>query len=251
MPSKLIGMMASGRPVVATAAPDTEIWQVLQGRGLVVPPGDAQALADAIERLGASPEYGTRYGMAARAYVEQNLERDKVLRAFEAELASLVEESQRRLSAHVDASIPQRTAFDLSPRARRGPDRARPVRRGLGARPRVGRQLTIAAVVAMALFLLLGEARRLYGSWRLRSSEDEYANVFSVWVIVCAALVVAAFLLKVSANYSRAAIVAWFLVTPALLMYSRLALRATLRALRRSGRNTRTVAVVGTGTIAE
>jgi colanic acid biosynthesis glycosyl transferase WcaI len=94
MPSKLIGMMASGRPVVATAAQDTEIWKVLQGRGVVVPPGDAQALADAIERLGASPELGARYGMAARAYVEQNLERDKVLRSFEAELAALVEQSR-------------------------------------------------------------------------------------------------------------------------------------------------------------
>ncbi|HUJ87521.1 MAG TPA: glycosyltransferase, partial [Burkholderiales bacterium] len=94
MPSKLIGMMASGRPVVATAAPDTEIWRVLDRRGLVVPPGDALALADAIERLGTSPELGTRYGMAARAYVEQNLERDKVLRAFEAELAALVQESR-------------------------------------------------------------------------------------------------------------------------------------------------------------
>ncbi|MGH8746674.1 MAG: undecaprenyl-phosphate glucose phosphotransferase [Burkholderiales bacterium] len=112
-------------------------------------------------------------------------------------------------------------------------------------------QLTLTAVVAIVLFLLLGEARRLYASWRLRSSDDEYANVLSVWVVVCAALVAAAFLLKVSALYSRAAIVAWFLVTPALLMYSRLALRAALRALRSGGRNTRTVAVVGTGSIAE
>ncbi|MGH8746675.1 MAG: glycosyltransferase, partial [Burkholderiales bacterium] len=94
MPSKLIGMMASGRPVVATAAPDTEIWKVLQGRGIVVPPGDARALADAIERLGATPQDGARYGMAARAYVEQNLERDKVLRRFEAELVALVEQSR-------------------------------------------------------------------------------------------------------------------------------------------------------------
>ncbi|HUJ87520.1 MAG TPA: undecaprenyl-phosphate glucose phosphotransferase [Burkholderiales bacterium] len=111
--------------------------------------------------------------------------------------------------------------------------------------------LTLAAAVAIGLFLLLAEARRLYGSWRLRSSEDEYANVLAVWVFVCAVLLVAAFLLKVSAIYSRAAIVAWFLVTPALLMYSRLAVRALLRALRRSGRNIRAVAVVGTGSMAE
>ena len=94
MPSKLIGMMASGKPVVATAAQDTEIWNVLQGRGVVVSPGDAQALADAIERLGSSPELGKRYGLAARAYVEENLDKDKVLRTFEAQLLELVKESQ-------------------------------------------------------------------------------------------------------------------------------------------------------------
>ena len=110
--------------------------------------------------------------------------------------------------------------------------------------------LTLAAAIAAGAFLVIGEARRLYSSWRLRSSDDEYANVLAAWVLVCGALVVAAFLLKVSAHYSRAAIVAWFLVTPALLMYSRLAVRTLLRALRRAGRNTRSVAVVGTGSIA-
>ena len=110
--------------------------------------------------------------------------------------------------------------------------------------------LTLAVVVAAAAFLIIGEARRLYASWRLRSSDDEYANVFAAWAFVCAGLVVAAFLLKVSAHFSRAAIVAWFLVTPALLIYSRLAVRSLLRTLRRRGRNSRTVAVVGTGAVA-
>ena len=91
MPSKLLGMMASGKPVVAMAAPDTEIWNVMQGRGLVVPPEDSRALADAIKQLGADAALGSRLGAAARAFVEENLERDKVLSAFEAELVALVD----------------------------------------------------------------------------------------------------------------------------------------------------------------
>ena len=79
--------------VVAMAAPDTQIWNVMAGRGLVVPPEDSRALAEAIERLDADPELSSRLGAAARAYVEENLERGKVLRAFEAQLASLVERS--------------------------------------------------------------------------------------------------------------------------------------------------------------
>ena len=33
MPSKLLGMMASGKPVVAMAARDTQTWKVMEGRG--------------------------------------------------------------------------------------------------------------------------------------------------------------------------------------------------------------------------
>src|SRR5208283_2083777 len=38
MPSKLTGMMASGRAIVATAYPGTELFSVLEGRGIVTPP---------------------------------------------------------------------------------------------------------------------------------------------------------------------------------------------------------------------
>ena len=109
---------------------------------------------------------------------------------------------------------------------------------------------TRASAAAALVFLVLAEAQRLYASWRLRSSEEEYASVLWVWVVTCAVLVVVAFLLKISANYSRAAIIAWFLVTPALLLYSRFGVRSALRALRSRGRNMRTVAVVGAGALA-
>jgi len=111
--------------------------------------------------------------------------------------------------------------------------------------------LTLAAVAAALVFLVLGEARRLYASWRLRPSDEEYAIVVSVWAITCAALVVAAFMLKVSVSYSRAAMLAWFLITPAPLLFSRAAVRGLLRALRRRGRNKRMVAIAGAGALAE
>ena len=111
--------------------------------------------------------------------------------------------------------------------------------------------LTLAALVAVAAFALLGEANRLYGSWRLGSLDDEFAAVFKVWGLTCVAVVVGAFLAKVSSNYSRLAIVIWFAITPASLIYSRLAVRAALRRLRKTGRNIRRVAVAGTGPLAD
>jgi colanic acid biosynthesis glycosyl transferase WcaI len=95
MPSKLTGMLASGRCVVATAAPHTELAQVVSDKancGLVVPPEDPDAMAAAIAKLAADPELRARLGANGRAYAEANLDRDAVLRRFEQDLLELVGE---------------------------------------------------------------------------------------------------------------------------------------------------------------
>ncbi|MGA2494077.1 MAG: WcaI family glycosyltransferase [Roseiarcus sp.] len=57
LPSKLGGMLASGRRIVVTAAPETELATFLAGAAFVVPPGDAAALAAAIEQaVDSAPE---------------------------------------------------------------------------------------------------------------------------------------------------------------------------------------------------
>lgn len=86
MPSKLTGILASGRPVVATAAEDTELWSVVEGRGLNTPAGDAQAFADAIAALASRPERRAELGRAGRRYAEEYLGHTSVLERFETEL---------------------------------------------------------------------------------------------------------------------------------------------------------------------
>ena len=49
LPSKLGGMLASGRLVLVTADPGTELYELLNGAAIVVPAGDVRALADAIK----------------------------------------------------------------------------------------------------------------------------------------------------------------------------------------------------------
>jgi putative colanic acid biosysnthesis UDP-glucose lipid carrier transferase len=114
-----------------------------------------------------------------------------------------------------------------------------------------GNHLTLAAGAAAALFLLIGEAQHLYGSWRLRALDEEFRSVFIAWSATAAALIVGAFLAKMSADYSRLATIAWFLITPALLLYARLGVRSLLRLARSSGANVRTVAIVGIGSLAQ
>ena len=91
MPSKLTGMLASARPVVATAAASTELAMVVGTRaacGLVVPPEDAGRMAEAVMRLATGPSARARMGASGRDYAQRELEREAVLGRFEARLQS-------------------------------------------------------------------------------------------------------------------------------------------------------------------
>ena len=92
LPSKLSGMLASGRPVIATCHAGTEIAQVLPECGLVVQPGDGIALAAAIEQLSDDATARICMGKAARRYAEAHLSRDSVLMQLEAQLNDLLTE---------------------------------------------------------------------------------------------------------------------------------------------------------------
>jgi colanic acid biosynthesis glycosyl transferase WcaI len=79
MPSKLTGMMASGRAIVATALPGTQLFGVLEGRGIVTPPGDVDAFVAALIQLADMPSLRRRIGDEARSYAISHLNRDLIL----------------------------------------------------------------------------------------------------------------------------------------------------------------------------
>ncbi len=86
MPSKLTGMFASGRAVIATAHAGTQLAAVLNNRGIVVPPEDAAALASAIHELADSQSLRALLGRNAREYAVNQLEKNEVLGRFEQQL---------------------------------------------------------------------------------------------------------------------------------------------------------------------
>jgi len=90
MPSKLTGMLASGRPVLATAHAGTGLARLANECGVVTPPGDAAAFAAALRELQRHGIARRALGAAARRYAEQNLHKDAVLMRFERELLSCV-----------------------------------------------------------------------------------------------------------------------------------------------------------------
>jgi len=86
MPSKLTGMLASGRAVIATADENTEISKVLRKCGLVTPPEDIESFVVAIKKLVDDPEMREKFGRNARDYAVGNLDYSKILQNFEGEL---------------------------------------------------------------------------------------------------------------------------------------------------------------------
>ena len=90
MPSKLTGMFASGRAVVAMARRGTALYDAVVPRGVIVPPDNVKALAAAITVLASDPERRAALGKAARDYAERALSPESTIGTFEARLATLI-----------------------------------------------------------------------------------------------------------------------------------------------------------------
>jgi colanic acid biosynthesis glycosyl transferase WcaI len=89
LPSKLSGMMASGRPVVATGNPGTELAILLKDSGLLVTPGERKGFGEAIIYLAENPEIRREMGNRGRSYAAHHWGHDKVLQTFEKEIMGL------------------------------------------------------------------------------------------------------------------------------------------------------------------
>ncbi len=91
VPSKVLGYMAAGRPVLASVDADSDTGREVgeNGVGLVVPPADPRALADGVLRLADDHELRQDLGRGARARMEQAYARDAVLRRYHRMLQEL------------------------------------------------------------------------------------------------------------------------------------------------------------------
>ena len=90
MPSKLLGMLASGKAVIATANPDTEIGSVVSQTGVLIPAGNELTLREVIVRLSESPQRRAHLGQKGRTLVSQKWDKKQILADFELRLQELV-----------------------------------------------------------------------------------------------------------------------------------------------------------------
>lgn len=103
--------------------------------------------------------------------------------------------------------------------------------------------LTIGVLLAMLLFPAFG----VYQSWRGQGGLAAAGRAIGVWCATFAMLLVLLVLYKRAEHFSRLWLGLWFLLTLFSLAFIRIAGYGVLRALRRHGRNSRTLVIVGDG----
>ena len=82
MPSKLTAMLASGKPILASASLGSELADTVEGCGFIVPPEDSPRFYEALISLAKDVALRGRLGWHGRQYAESKLESDRVLSTF-------------------------------------------------------------------------------------------------------------------------------------------------------------------------
>lgn len=90
VPSKVLTYLCAARPVLLAVPPENLTARIVarQEAGLVVPPTDAEALAQAADQLLSDEALRERMGHNARRYAEKTFHMDKIADAFEYVLAA-------------------------------------------------------------------------------------------------------------------------------------------------------------------
>lgn len=97
LPSKLTNMLASGKPVIATAGPGTGLYTEVDGCGINTSPGDPQALASVIAALVDDPERAAVLGKAAADRARERWSQEAIIDAAERRMSAIVS-THRELS---------------------------------------------------------------------------------------------------------------------------------------------------------
>lgn len=92
LPSKIPVILASGRPIVASVPDTGTAMKVVKesGGGVVVPPEDPQALADAVLDLYQNPKKTQTLGQKGRIYAEENFSLEAALKRYKELFESVI-----------------------------------------------------------------------------------------------------------------------------------------------------------------
>ena len=92
LPSKLTNILASGRPVLATAESGTALGDEVKGAGLLTAPGDAVAASRSLETLLDDTALRTTLGIEARRRAVERWDMSAILQSLQDEFRTLAQE---------------------------------------------------------------------------------------------------------------------------------------------------------------
>jgi len=90
LPSKIFEAMATARPIILGVLGESADLLLAAQAGVVFPPENALALAEAVTTLAGTPERAAEMGWRGRRFVEAELDRDKLAAAMLEELRAVV-----------------------------------------------------------------------------------------------------------------------------------------------------------------
>lgn len=99
LPSKLAGMFASGRSVIAMASEGTGLAHEISGVGLIVAPGDSSALAEGVKNLADTPNQRNALGSKARKRAEERWNAAVIIQELEREFVSIVTSKEKKVGS--------------------------------------------------------------------------------------------------------------------------------------------------------
>lgn len=101
------------------------------------------------------------------------------------------------------------------------------------------------AICGVLLYELFAEYNEVYYFWRGSPISKEALRILASWFLAFSFILIGMFLLKITETYSRVILVTWFVGAYITILIAHSARRYFLKAIRRHGANTRTVAIVG------
>ncbi len=82
-PSKLLAILASGKPIVSNTSSNSELGRIIKDVGIRVDPGDKDGFINALNKLIDDPNIRKKYGVKAREIAIRNFCKEKVLEDFQ------------------------------------------------------------------------------------------------------------------------------------------------------------------------
>ncbi len=115
----------------------------------------------------------------------------------------------------------------------------------------VNERSILLGLVAMLIFLFVGQSSGQYGRWKASTPGNEVLQVGVLWGVTVLFMAVLSFLTRYEDHFARSLISVWIIMAPACIGLARMLIRLLRRSLQHQGVGYRRVAIVGCNSLGQ